>query len=171
MTHSHFFKIPSLTLQSVSLKVCLSICPLTNNLIFFCPEGRMKQNPKAPTAHLRPVFERQADLCKALAHPVRLEILELLGTQEMSSSQLCDILEIPKANASQHVQILRDAGLVRVEKISTSNLLSLTMPGIKEACTTVRNLLMSQLIQEKDQQTELRDILKNDLKNKKGKTK
>ena len=111
------------------------------------------------TAHLRPVFARQAELCKALAHAVRLEVLEILGSQAISSAELCDRLELPKANVSQHIQILKDAGLVRVDRTGTSNRLSLTMPGIKEACAIVRGLIVSQLNLERTKQAELHDLL------------
>ena len=118
---------------------------------------------KAPlgqkTAHLRPVFEKQAELCKALSHAVRLEILEILGSQEVSSAELGELLSLPKANVSQHLQILRDANLVRIERSGTSNRLSLAMPLIKEACSMVRDLIISQLEWERRQQAELHGLL------------
>ena len=118
-----------------------------------------KSPSKQTTAHLRPVFEKQAELCKALAHAVRLEVLEILGSKEISSAELCELLNLPKANVSQHIQILKDAGLVRVERSGTTNRLSLTMPRIKEACGIVRDLIVSQLEWERSQQAELHDLL------------
>lgn len=118
-----------------------------------------KPGSEPKTAHLRPVFEKQAELCKALAHAVRLEVLEILGSQEISSAELCDLLELPKANVSQHIQILKDAGLVRVERSGTSNRLSLTMPRIKEACAIVRDLIVAQLDWERTRHAELQGLL------------
>ena len=106
-------------------------------------------SPTKPSTHpskaLRPLFEMQAEICKALAHPIRLEILELIGESECSSLDLCALLEIPKANVSQHVKVLKDAGLVSVTPSGTTNVVAITMPGVKTACAMVRSLLKERL--------------------------
>ena len=51
------------------------------------------------------VFERQARLCQALAHPARLQILDLLGSGEQGVSALQETLEISKTRISQHLTI------------------------------------------------------------------
>lgn len=54
------------------------------------------------------VFKLQANLLKSLSHPKRLEIIHLLRDQELSVSQIQQMLGLPQANLSQHLQILRE---------------------------------------------------------------
>ena len=54
---------------------------------------------------------------KALAHKTRIQMVELLLSQSLCVGALAQYLGISKAAASQHLQILRKAGLVKGEKI------------------------------------------------------
>ncbi|MEX1112161.1 MAG: metalloregulator ArsR/SmtB family transcription factor [Candidatus Andersenbacteria bacterium] len=58
------------------------------------------------------VFQLHADLLKALAQPRRLEIINLLQNQELSVTEIQDMLALPQANLSQHLQVLRKQGVV-----------------------------------------------------------
>lgn len=60
--------------------------------------------------------EALAELAKALGHPVRAGIVRLLAGQEgCLYGDLADQLPLAKSTVSQHLKILRDAGLVRGE--------------------------------------------------------
>jgi DNA-binding transcriptional ArsR family regulator len=61
-------------------------------------------------------FASGADVAQALAHPVRLAILELLRDEGAYVMHLTTMLGRPQANVSQHLAILRDAGLVVDER-------------------------------------------------------
>jgi DNA-binding transcriptional ArsR family regulator len=54
-----------------------------------------------------------ADLFKALSHPVRLAILDLLAQGEASVSNLTDRVSQRQAYVSQQLMVLREVGLVR----------------------------------------------------------
>ncbi len=54
---------------------------------------------------------------KALAHETRFQMIELLLTNKLCVRALACYLKISEAAASQHLQILRKAGLVKGEKI------------------------------------------------------
>jgi len=58
------------------------------------------------------LFTQFARVAKALASPVRLELLEALAQGEHSVNELARAVGVPKANASHHLQVLRDGGLV-----------------------------------------------------------
>lgn len=49
---------------------------------------------------------------RAVAHPVRLQILSLLTGEEMSATDIARELDITQANASYHVRVLARAGQV-----------------------------------------------------------
>ena len=57
-------------------------------------------------------YERQAQLFRALAHPVRLRILDILARQEACVCHLTAVLEQRQPYVSQQLATLRDAGLV-----------------------------------------------------------
>ncbi len=61
-------------------------------------------------------IERSVDIALALAHPVRLQILELLRDEGAYVMHLTRALGRPQANISQHLAILRDTGLVEDER-------------------------------------------------------
>lgn len=57
-----------------------------------------------------------ARFAKAMGHPVRMYILELLSKQTCCySGDLSDVLPIAKSTLSQHLKELKDAGLIQGE--------------------------------------------------------
>lgn len=65
---------------------------------------------------LRPEDEELAQLAKAIAHPVRILILRnLLRIGACYFGKLADLLPVAPSTASQHLTILKDAGLVKGE--------------------------------------------------------
>lgn len=93
------------------------------------------------------LFERQAVICKAFAHPTRIHLLDLLGNGECSMSELRSKLAVSKANLSQHVTVLKAAGVVNTRRNGKHVHCSLTMPQIKQACTLIREVLRGQIRQ------------------------
>lgn len=57
-----------------------------------------------------------ARYAKAMAHPVRMYILELLSAQACCySGDLAEVLPIARSTLSQHLRELKDAGLIQGE--------------------------------------------------------
>jgi ArsR family transcriptional regulator len=73
----------------------------------------------APEADLRPVEGAQADeelatLAKAVGHPARVRILRLLSRKEAKvCSQIVGELPLAQSTVSEHLRILKEAGLIR----------------------------------------------------------
>lgn len=60
--------------------------------------------------------KRMARFAKAMGHPVRMYVLELLSKQSCCySGNLSDDLPIAKSTLSQHLKELKDAGLIQGE--------------------------------------------------------
>lgn len=58
--------------------------------------------------------ERLARFAKAMGHPIRIYVLELLSKQSCCySGDLTDELPIAKSTLSQHLKELKDAGLIQ----------------------------------------------------------
>jgi ArsR family transcriptional regulator len=60
--------------------------------------------------------ESMAEIAHALSHPVRLQILAILRESEAFVMHLTARLDRPQSNISQHLAILREAGLVTDER-------------------------------------------------------
>jgi len=59
---------------------------------------------------------KTARFAKALGHPVRVYIIELLAKQSCCySGDLSEVLPIAKSTLSQHLKELKDAGLIQGE--------------------------------------------------------
>lgn len=91
------------------------------------------------------VFERQAAICKAFANPTRLHLLDALAKGEQSVSDLQRELGISKPNLSQHLAVLKSAGITCSRRDGKEILCSLTMPQVKQACQIIRDVLRGQI--------------------------
>ena len=97
---------------------------------------------------LRKIFEMQCQICKAMGHPVRLEIVDRLNGQEMPAAELLEALETTKANLSKHMTLLVQAGIVDQRREGRQVYYKLTHPEIHEACTIMRSILLRRLTRE-----------------------
>lgn len=107
------------------------------------------------------IYELQAEICAALANPVRLHILDLLSSGEKSAGELLTVLHIPKANLSQHLAVLKDAGIIQARKEGLFQKISLSIPKIKEACALVRSVLIEKIANEERKNSEIIRELKS----------
>ena len=91
------------------------------------------------------IFERQARICKAFAHPGRLRMLDLLGNGELGVSELQDELGISKTSMSQHLAVLKSVGVVVTRRNGKQIYCSLAIPEVKQACGLIRKVLHAQI--------------------------
>ncbi|OGD21241.1 MAG: hypothetical protein A2Y70_06135 [Candidatus Aminicenantes bacterium RBG_13_64_14] len=69
---------------------------------------------QAKTEAFDPVLVRTAGLAKALSHPVRIRILEILASRKgCICGGLVELLPLAQSTVSQHLRELMDAGLIR----------------------------------------------------------
>ena len=64
----------------------------------------------------RPVPEVKAELFRALAHPARIRVLEVLSDGERSVGEMQPLVGIESSHLSQQLAVLRRAGLVTTRK-------------------------------------------------------
>ncbi len=90
------------------------------------------------------IFELHAQLLKALSHPKRLEIIHLIRDQELPVSDIYTMLDLPQANISQHLMVLRDAGIVVARREGKQIYYSLSNDKIIKANDLLRTVLAEQ---------------------------
>lgn len=90
-------------------------------------------------------FRIQADFCKAMAHPVRLEVIDLLKERALAVNELADRVGVSQANLSQHLAVLRARGVVRSERQGNEVAYSLANRKVVDACILIREILSEQI--------------------------
>ncbi len=92
------------------------------------------------------LFSHFARVAKALASPVRLELLEALAQGERSVDELARAVSVPMANASHHLQVLRDGGLVHSRRDGVQIIYSLSdETEITQVIAGIRRIAEAQL--------------------------
>ena len=87
----------------------------------------------------------QAEILKTLASPRRLEIIHRLAEGPCEVRRLAEDLGAPQPNISQHLSVLRAAGLVEAERDGREVRYRLTDPDVVVACAVMRNVLQRRL--------------------------
>ena len=88
----------------------------------------------------------KAEFFKALAHPVRIRILEILRNGEMSVTEIQNNLELDQSTISQQLSILRAKNLLQSRKSGTSIFYSARDPMIYDLLDIARTIFNNQLI-------------------------
>ena len=88
----------------------------------------------------------KAELFRALAHPARIHLLEVLSKGEHSVQALQERLGIDQPIASQHLAKLRASGVVVSRKDGNTVLYTLADPAIAELLTVAKQILNRQLV-------------------------
>lgn len=79
---------------------------------------------------------------KALGHPVRFKIMKFLSNGPKCVCKLNEEFEYSQANLSQHLRILKDAGLVKSEKVGLEMHYRLYNDSIKDIVDNVEKYVL-----------------------------
>lgn len=77
-------------------------------------------------------FQASANLFKILAHPARLAILNILRDGEQCVCHMEAMLSLRQAYISQHLKVMKDAGIVSDRRDGWNMYYRVTQPGIFE---------------------------------------
>ena len=91
------------------------------------------------------VYKLQAEVLKTLSNPRRLEIIHLLADGPREVSRLAEDMGISQPNVSQHLALMRSAGVVQAERDGREVRHRLSDPEIIVACETMRGVLVRRL--------------------------
>jgi DNA-binding transcriptional ArsR family regulator len=103
-----------------------------------------------------PVSEVKAELFKALGHPARVRVLEVLSDGERSVSDMQPLVGIESSHLSQQLGVLRRAGLVVTRREGASVVYSLADPLLAELLAVAKRLLISSLAHTEELLADLR---------------
>jgi DNA-binding transcriptional ArsR family regulator len=83
-------------------------------------------------------FELQAEVMQALAHPIRLAIVDLLRPGEVCVCDIAAAIGAERSNVSRHLAVMSKGGVVRTRKEGLKVFYSLRTPCVLDflACAT-----------------------------------
>jgi len=101
----------------------------------------------------RPLYEIKANLFKALAHPARIRILEILSTSAAATpvSAILADTDIEPTQLSQHLAVLKRHHIVRGHRVGNAVYYELAHPKIAELLVIARVFLTDTLSAQRDQ--------------------
>ena len=88
-------------------------------------------------------YEARAKVAKAMGHPSRLYILDLLKQGELSAGVLTEKVGADQSTVSKHLAILRQVGLVNYRKDGTTSYYSLCCTCIDGFFTCLESVVRS----------------------------
>ena len=99
----------------------------------------------------------KAEFFKALAHPIRIRIVDCLRTGEKGVSELSEMLQIEPANVSQQLAILRVRNIVIARKAGSGVFYSISDRTLFKLLDVAKEIFNNQLAGVRDMLQEMKD--------------
>ncbi len=91
------------------------------------------------------IYQLHAEVCKALAHGIRIEIIDLLQDREMGFAELFEETGVAKSSLSQHLSIMVEKGILLQRKEGLKSYYSVSTEKVSKACQLMREVLIEKL--------------------------
>ncbi|WP_030274318.1 ArsR/SmtB family transcription factor [Streptomyces sp. NRRL B-24484] len=88
-----------------------------------------------------PLYQVKADFFRALGHPVRIRVLELLQDGPLPVRELLAAIEIEASSLSQQLAVLRRTGLVTATREGNTVVYALRTPDVARLLQAARRIL------------------------------
>lgn len=94
-----------------------------------------------------PLYEIKANLFKALAHPARIRVLEVLSANDgpTAVSTILTETDLEPTLLSQHLAVLKRHNVVRAERVGNAVFYTLAHPSVADLLITARTFLADTL--------------------------
>ena len=101
----------------------------------------MKVKPKHPVER----YEARARIAKALAHPTRLMMLDVLADREWCVCELTELTQLDQSTVSKHLAVLKQAGIVADRKEGTKRFFRLKICCLQGLWECIESVLKEHL--------------------------
>ena len=91
------------------------------------------------------ILELHARVCRTMAHPLRLALLNALRDGERGVTDLADAVGATQPLVSQHLGVLRNQGLLRTRRSGNEVFYSIAYPKMVQACDLLREVLFEHI--------------------------
>jgi len=90
------------------------------------------------------IFQIHAAFCTIFSSPVRLQIMDFLGSGEKTVTELAEELQVSMANVSQHLRLMRDQGAVGTRRDGRTIYYRIANQKFLQGIQTVREGLLEE---------------------------
>lgn len=92
------------------------------------------------------LYRMKAEILKAIAHPLRLAVLDLLSSKKRKSvSEIVKYLGTTQSNISRHLSVLKKTGIIDDEKVGLSRFYYLKIPCVINFSLCVKETLKEKI--------------------------
>ena len=91
------------------------------------------------------ILELHAKVCRTMAHPIRLALMNALRDGERSVGDLAEAVDVRQPLVSQHLAALRNQGLLRYRRSGNEVFYRIAYPKMIQACDLLREVLFEHL--------------------------
>jgi len=91
------------------------------------------------------LFEKQAEVAKAIAHPLRIAVVNFLKDGEQCVCDIAEHIGSERSNVSRHLSVMANAGLLEYRKEGLKVIYRLKTPCILEFFSCVSRVLKQQV--------------------------
>jgi ArsR family transcriptional regulator len=88
-----------------------------------------------------PLYQAKSEFFRTLGHPARIRILEMLSERDHTVQELLAEIDIEQSNLSQHLTVLRRAGLVNRHQDAGVVRYSIEVPEVRDLLLAARAIL------------------------------
>lgn len=96
------------------------------------------------------IYKLHADVCKALGHPLRIEIIDLLQDKELCFTDILQETGGLKSNLSQHLAVMVRKGILKNRRNGQHIYFSLASEKVAHACRLMREVLIESLKKQQE---------------------
>jgi DNA-binding transcriptional ArsR family regulator len=98
--------------------------------------------PSAQHPSATPLYQAKAEFFRALGHPVRIRVLELLSERDHAVHELLKEIDVEASNLSQQLAVLRRTGLVAQRRVGGEVVYSIIDPETRDLLMAARRILL-----------------------------
>jgi DNA-binding transcriptional ArsR family regulator len=101
------------------------------------------------TQKKRLLFDRQAEIVKSVAHPLRIAIVDFLKDGEQCVCDIAEHIDSERSNVSRHLSVMVSGGVLSYRKDGLKVIYKLRTPCIVDFFSCVTNILKQQAEENK----------------------
>lgn len=97
-----------------------------------------------PDSRKQMLFQKQAEIAQAMAHPLRLEIIDFLKDGEQCVCDIAAHIGAERSNVSRHLSLMVSAGVLEHRKLGLKVIYKLKCPCILDFFTCITGVLKNE---------------------------
>lgn len=91
------------------------------------------------------LFEKQAEVVKSIAHPLRIAVIDFLKDGEQCVCDIADFIGAERSNVSRHLSVMVNSGVLDSRKDGLKMIYRLKTPCVLNFISCVTEVLAEQL--------------------------